>query len=182
MNETSLGYKGIVQIKLRIKDKIVDLTIKNNGTDYFKKAFCKFLTGNYGGSSDIPQMLDLRRKVEEASVEKWTTCLNQEIILSGKTYLLTTDSSLGINNNWVARFNAAIPYSALLDPISDDDTGEYRFYLYGSFDNKDVEERYHDLAYIDIDAQSLSNITEGTQALLEWSMQLLNVDEISEGE
>ena len=182
MNKTDLGYKGIVQIKLKIKDKIINLTTKNNGTDYFKKAFCKFLTGNYGGNPDIPQMLDLRKKIEDSSVVKWVTCLNQEIILSGKSYLLTTDSNLGIDDNWVARFTAAVPFDALLEPISDTDTSEYRFYLYGSFDSKDIDERYHDLAYINIDAESLSNITQGTQALLEWSMQLLNVDEISEGE
>lgn len=180
MNKTDLSYRGIVKFKLKIGDKTVSVTQKNNGTDYLKKAVCKFLTGNYGGNADIPQLLDLRQKLAGTDPERWITCLNQEIVLTGKTYLQTTDSELGIDNNWVARFTAAIPYAALLEPISDASTDQYRFYLYGAYDSADVYERYHDLAYIDIDAPSLSRITPGTQALVEWSMQILNLDEVSD--
>ena len=176
MNTTNLGYKGIVKFKLKIGGKIFNLTSFNNGTDYLKKSFCKFLTGNYGGNPDTPQLLDLRKFDTDAN--KWITCLNQEIVLTGKTYLQTTDEALGINNNWVARFTAAIPFASLIEKILDSDTHQYRFYLYGSFDESDISERYHDLAYVNVTAESLSQITEGTQALLEWSMQLLNYDEV----
>lgn len=178
MNKTSLNYKGSIKVNLKIGDKIVTLTGFNNGTDYLKKSFCKFLSGNYGGEPDIPQMFDLRKYDTVNHI--WRSCLNQEIILSGKTYLKTTDSELGINDNWVARFTAAVPYAALVEPIDESDTGDYRFYLYGSFDSSDVNERYHDLAYIPVEPSSLSRITPGTQALVEWSMQILNVDEIGE--
>ena len=178
MNTTNLNYKGIVKLDLKIGDKIISFKTFNNGTDYLKKAFCKFLSGNYGGNADIPQMLDLKKFDSESQTFK--TYLNQEIILTGKTYLYTSDSQLGINNNWVARFTAALPYNALLEPIQDTDTNEYRLYLYGSYDETDINERYHDLAYIKVTAEALSRITEGTQALIEWSMQLLNPDEIPE--
>ncbi len=178
MNNINFGYRGIVRLNLKIGDKIISVITKNNGTDYLKKAFCKFLSGNYGGSADIPQMLDLRKLDENNNI--WRSCLNQEIILTGKTYLKTTDAELGVNDNWVARFSAAIPYAALISPIEASDSGSYRLYLYGTFDSTDVNERYHDIAYIDIDALSLSRISPGTQALVEWSMQLLNVNEIGE--
>ena len=176
MNTTNLGYKGIVKLDLKIGDKVVTFKSFNNGTDYLKRAFCKFLSGNYGGNPDIPQMIDLRKYDETNDI--WRTCLNQEIVLSGKTYLKTSDSELGVDNNWIAKFTAAIPYAALIEPIQQSDTSDYRFYLYGAFDSNDVNERYHDLAYISIDATSLSRISPGTQALVEWSMQLLNTDEI----
>ena len=177
MNNVNFGYKGVASLKLKINDKIFEIEHTNNGTDYLKKSFCKFLSGNYGGNADIPQLLDLR--VFDDSASKWLTCLNQEIVLTGKTYLQTSDPQLGIDNSWVARFTAAIPYASLLEPISDTDSREFRFYLYGTFDSTDVNERYHDLAYIPVEASSLSRITEGTQALLEWSMQLLNMNEVT---
>ena len=178
MNTTDLNYKGVAKVSIKIGDKIVTLNSFNNGTDYLKKSFSKFLTGNYGGNADIPQMLDLRKYDSDNDI--WRSCLNQEIVLSGKTYLKTTDIELGINDNWVARFTAAVPYASLIEPIQPNDTSSYRFYLYGSFDTEDVNERYHDLAYINVDVSSLSRITTGTQALIEWSMQLLNTDEIGE--
>ena len=178
MNNINFGYKGVVRLNLKINNKIISITSSNNGTDYLKKAFCKFLSGNYGGSADVPQMLDLRRLDTVNNI--WRTCLNQEIVLSGKTYLRTTDAELGVTDNWVARFTAAVPYAALISPIDSSDDGQYRFYLYGAFDDNDINERYHDLAYIDIDTTSLSRISPGTQALIEWSMQILNVNEIGE--
>lgn len=179
MVSTYLGYRGIVQFKLRIGDKVICVARKNNGTDYLLKSFCKFLSGNYGGNADIPQLFDLRKRVSE-DPEKWETCLNQEIVLTGKTYFKTSDSQLGIDNSWVARFTASIPYSTLVEAISDTDTTPYRFYLYGSYDTNDISERYHDLAYIPVTAEALSRITEGTQALVEWTMQILNSDEVGE--
>lgn len=180
-NKTRLTYRGDVAVRLKIGSKVIDVKGYNSGTAYLKKSICKFLSGNYGGAPDIPQMIDLRKK--DSSMPdvpaSWKTCLNQEIILTGKTFLIEDNNDLGINNNWVARFTAAIPRAALIDAISADDvTNSYRLYLYGSFDELNISERYHDLAYIDISAESLSRITPGTQALIEWSMQILNYGEV----
>ena len=171
MNGTRLSYKGTVKVKIKINNKYYTIYKHNNGTEYLQKSFCKFISGNYGGDSDIPQLIDLRK---EDGYGNWTTYLNQELGLTGKTYLKTTDAELGLDDVWVARFTAAIPYSVLIDPkpIAETDTGHYRLYLYSSFDVE--EQSYHDLAYIDISAEALSQITPGTQALVEWSMQLLD--------
>lgn len=176
MNKTRVMYKGTATIKLVLGDKVVLLKNKNSGTDYLKKSICKMLSGNYGGDADIPQKIDLRKY--DSSSDSWVTYLNQEIELTGKTFLyIENDPELKIDHNWVARFNAAIPYSAFLDPVSDRDESLYRLYLYGSFDETDITERYHDLAYIPISAYSLSQVTEGTQMLIEWNMQILNYGE-----
>lgn len=174
MNRDRLFYKGSVKVKIKINNKYYTVYNHNSGTEYLQKSFCKFLTGNYGGEPDIPQLIDLRR--QDPTYSQWTTCLNQEIGLTGKTYLKTTDAELGLNDVWVARFTAAIPYSTLIANVTEGFTN-FRLYLYGSFDGDDSSERYHDLAYIDISKETVEKITPGTQALIEWSMQLLNYDE-----
>lgn len=176
MTNTELNYVGKVVLKLRINGEDFILRSKNKGTNYLKKSICKFLTGNYGGEVDIPQMLDLR--IYDEANERWKSFLNQQIELTGKTYqYIDDDKELGIRDNWVARFEGAIPYAALLDPIRIGDEGSYRLYLYGAFDTEDIKERYHDLAYIPVSVESLARITPGTQALVEWNMQILNPGE-----
>ena len=164
---TNIEYKGTVAVKLHIGDKTVSLKNTNAGTDYLKKSICKFLSGNYGGLPDIPQYIDLRKKITE---ERWDTYLNETIVLTGKKFLyVNEDLELGISNNWVARFTAAIPRASLKEAIS---SGEYRLYLYGAYDSNDSSERYHDLAYVGVSSEDLARITPGTQALIEWSMQI----------
>ena len=168
---TNIKYKGAVSVKIHIGDKTVSLKSINSGTDYLKKSICKFLSGNYGGNPDIPQYLDLRKRVPNSN--RWETYLNETIAITGKKFLyVVEDAELDIHNNWVARFNAAIPRNALKDSVSAGSEDEFRLYLYGAFDSTDISERYHDLAYIGISSDDLSRITPGTQALVEWSMQI----------
>lgn len=177
-NITDITYKGTVSVKLQIGNKVVAIQSKNTGTDYLKQAICKFLSGNYGGNPDIPQRIELRKRVEVAGGgERWSNILNEEIFLSGKTFLKTTDELLGIHDNWVARFTAAIPHSALMEAVLPGDNDNYRLYLVGAFDDSNIQERYHDLAYIAVDAADVARITSGTQALVEWSMQILQAQE-----
>jgi len=44
---TSFGYKGMVNLKLKIKDKVINISQHNTGTNYLFKSIYKFLTGNY---------------------------------------------------------------------------------------------------------------------------------------
>ena len=176
-NTMNIAYQGNVNVKLVIGGKIINIESHNEGTDFLKKSICKFLSGNYGGEADTPQSLDLREY--DAEAEKWITCLNQEILLTGKKYLLTNDDALGITNNWVARFTSAIPNDALRHTNFSSNV-QYRLYLVSGFDkdNPDASHRYNDMAYVQISYEALNRITPGTQALVEWNMQILNIDEV----
>ena len=176
MNNINVTYKGDVVIRLAINGKIITLKTHNEGTDSLKKGICMFLSGHSTGKAYSPQTLDLRRYKEGEPEEG---CLNQEIELTGKTYLhIDKDEDLGIENNWVARFNAAVPCSAITKTITDADGYTYRFILCGDYDENDPYSPYHDLATIDVAAGDLERIKPGTQALIEWNMQILNPSEV----
>lgn len=166
MNKTDLAYKGNVVVKLKIKDKIITLEGHNTGLESLKKSFCKFLTGNYSGAEDIPQFLGLRKSVDYGTT--WVNCLSDEIPLTGKGYEFSTTI---VPNNWIARFTAVINHSALLNDISAEDTAWYRLYLYTVSDNQSAP---IDLAFLTVSAEDLAKITPGTQAIIEWTMQLLD--------
>jgi len=175
MKKTFFGYKGSVDLKLTINNRIFELKTHNNGTDYLKKAFTKWLTGN-SNTFDIPQFVDLKRQEND----NFITCLNQDIAVTGKVFLQTTDDDLKLNNAWVARFNAAIPYSAVAFSGNFDgfDEGKFRLYLLSGWDSS--ESTYHDLAYIDLKVGSdseISNFSPGTQMVIEWNMTLLNLED-----
>lgn len=180
MNTMNFGYRGSVTLNILIKDKIITLKKYNKGTEYLKKAFAKWLTGNFQ-PFDIPETLDFRYASSSEPIDSdFVTCLNQEIGLTGKVFVKATDENLSLEDAWVARFSASIPFSAL-SHNSFSNTESYRLYLTGSYDSE--ESTYHDLAYIPIDDEDLQNFTQGTQMIVEWNMELLNwEDYTSEGE
>ena len=67
-------------------------------------------------------------------------------------------------------------HSALKDAILEDSLEKYRIYLYSGYDSSDSNEPYHDIAYLNISANDLSRIVPGTQAIIEWVMQVKNLE------
>lgn len=170
-NETNLSYTGNVSVKLLINDKVVEINDHNLGLPYLMKAFAKFVTGNYSGESDIPQFLDLRKFVDTEGVQEWETSLNQRVPLSGRLFEYNEKQS---PPNWIAKFTGVINHSVLKDTILEDSLEKYRIYLYSGYDSSDSNEHYHDIAYLNISAKDLARIVPGTQAIIEWVMQVKN--------
>lgn len=175
MEVTDIKYEGRVNIKLKLNNKVVSIASCNSGTSYLQKIICKFLSGYGSSESSIPQTIQLR-KATGSSGNPWSsyvTCLNQEVYLSGKKYQedTYTEGSSTVTG-WIARFNASIPYSVIMQNTIVSG-GSYRLYLVSDFDSNDMTERYHDIAYVDIAYSSLASITAGTQALIEWDMHII---------
>lgn len=167
MNNTTLGYTGLVTFKLKLGDKIITLKRHNAGLPALMKSICKFLTGQGDQEHEIPEFLDLRRRLVDTG-DPWDTFITQQVSCGTTGRIYEFDSEL---SNWVAKYSFSIPYSILVDYVEVDDTAhEYRFVLYA----EDAEGNPLDLAYIPISAAELSRITPGLQAVVEWSLQIVN--------
>lgn len=166
LNLTTLAYKGSVKISIKIKDKIFNVESHNNGLPTLFQSFCKFITGNKTTIEDIPEYLDLRGGINGAFVSR----LVSKVHLSGKGYVFE-------DNTYVAKFTAVISYNQLTKAITRFDTDEYRLYLcsgsLGINSNNEVTGN-NDIAYLDVTAETLSYLSPGTQAIIEWSMKLTN--------
>lgn len=171
MNELSFVYSGEVKFKYIINGKLFESTYKNAGLPYLMKMFAMAVTGNPLREADIPCFLDLRKKSVDNGNVQWESILTQQLPLSGKTYSYATDQSPA---NWVAKFTAAINHSILKSDISEDDASDYRLYLYGDYDSLSEDNPYHDFAFLAVDAKDLAKIIPGTQAIVEWSVQIRN--------
>lgn len=171
-NLLTLGYLGNVSVKLNINGNEINFQNHNAGLPYLSKIFSKIITGNYEGQFDLPEYVDLRSYLpNDTAFSEPKLCLSSQLPISGKTY--EYDSKIG---NWVARFTAVISHEALVDEISEDSQDLYRIYLYSGYDKSNLDgEYYHDIAYINVQARDLAKIIPGTQAIIEWTMQIVNV-------
>lgn len=165
-NKTIVKYKGYVQLKIKINDKVITVKDHNNGLPYLQKVFCNFLIGNLITIEDIPECLDVRR--QENGSSPWVSYLLSKIHLTSKSWNIETEGGV---DNYIATFTAVIPSTSLIQPISKSDTGNFRLYLQTGALSPTTG--YNDLAYLDISAEELSKISPGTQAIIEWSMKLL---------
>ena len=163
-NLSTFIYEGQVKIKLKIKDKIVDIYDNHNaGLPGLSRMFAKCVVSATISISDTPQYLDLR----VSSSDDWsssTSCLYNKISLSGKYYEFDAGE-----NNWVGKLTGVISAVNLKNTVASGSTENYRLYLV-SGGSEEIQ-----LAYLDMDTQTLSNLTPGTQAIIEWNMQLKNV-------
>lgn len=171
-NLLTLGYLGNVSVKLNINGNEINFQNHNAGLPYLSKIFSKLITGNYEGQFDLPEYVDLRAySSDDTTFSDPILCLSSQLPISGKVY--EYDSSVG---NWVAKFTAVISHEALIDEISENSSNIYRVYLYSGYDDSNLDgDYYHDIAYITVQAKDLAKILPGTQAIIEWTMQIVNV-------
>lgn len=170
VNNAFFGYRGLVNIDLKYKSKTFHISRHNSGTNYLKKVFAKFLSGNYNKETDIPQYIDIEKFNE--SLNKWETILRSQIPITAKKYAL--DSSNQEDITWYASFNSVILYSDLLEKINVSDTRSFRLTINTSA-TKDQQSEI--LATIEIQAYELSQIVEGSEAIITWIMYLVNAEQ-----
>lgn len=158
-NLTKVFYKGKVNLQLKIKDQIISIDNHNAGLLGLSLSFCKFITGNSITENDIPIYIDLTKSDEEFDIGD--SILINKIRLSGRFFELDPTS-----NNYVAKFNAVISNSSLTETISRADSNYFKLILYTAGNPQTA------LATMNVSAETLSLITPGTQAIVEWSMML----------
>lgn len=167
-NSTNINYYGHVNLKFKVGEKTFEYKGKNNGTYTLKSMLCMFLCGYRDVFAAIPAKLDLRYS---AGGSAWTSCLNSPIALSGMHGKYQDDAETNIPR---AVFTATIKYSNLNKTISEGDSNSYRLYLLSEENNLMTDTS---LAYLEVEAAKLAKIQPGTDGIVEWVMELLNLDE-----
>lgn len=160
---TTLYYSGKVKLYINIGNKTVEVTGKNAGTPILHESICRFLAGQYRGTCDIPQYLDIR------SIDN-TSILVNVIPLSGRA--LITDG-----DNIYTRCDCSILYSSLISGIVADESVNYKLVLCADKDPDNSLGTYRDLAIVMVPSISLSRITQGTSAAVEWRLYIQNGSE-----
>lgn len=154
---TPMEYIGKVNLKFKIGNKVVDFTKNNKGLPALFRIISKALAG-FNTMMDKPSYIDLRYIEFEGSTE-WESCLSKNQSITQLSYTVE-------NGSWVTKAMATIPYSAISVPsIESLDAYAFRVYLLSESE---------ELAYIDINKESIMEITPGTQALVEWVLRVSN--------
>jgi len=168
INNTNLWYRGEVNMRLRIKDRTFDFKSHNEGLPALSESFARIMSGNYRGLCDIPRYIDVR-KLRPGTDDEYLSYLTvNKLPLTGANWAI---NELG---EYEADFTATIASTMLysLVPVNSSD----KFKLYLCTDTEDGK-GIRDLARLDIPALQLSRIVPGVQAVIEWSMKLVNPTE-----
>lgn len=160
---TNLLYSGKVKLYLNIGNKTIEINEKNEGTITLHESICRFLAGQYRGNYDIPQYLDIRTQ-DNVSV------LINVIPLSGRTYISDGD-------NVYTRCDCSVLFSSLISQIVADESVTYKLVLCADKDPEIPDSTYRDLAIVNVSSLSLSRITQGTSAAVEWRLYIYNESE-----
>lgn len=177
-NITNLLYVGNVSLKIKVKDKIIKVDNHNKGLPALQRAFCEFITGNIITNESVPQFMDLRYKNHnETDWRNSTSILLNKLPLTGKSFeegrYVYGDNSQ--ENTYVAKLTAVLSSNSLVEKISGSDTRDFRLYLLSGSNglvNGQVS-GYFEMAYLPMDVEQLSLIGPGSQAIIEWSLQML---------
>ena len=159
-NITNMMYIGNVQLKLKIKDKIINISNHNTGLPGLKRAFCNFITGNIH-NSDLPQFMDLRIYTQNNGYSPKNTLLINKLPVTGKSWEESkfVYSNQTQENTYVAKLTAVLSSNSLVRKISSTEEGPFRLYLISGTDGiiNDVQSGYFDLAYLPISATDLNS-------------------------
>lgn len=170
---TKSAYSGSVSVKVCTNTGKVKLAFKahNEGTINLSKIFAMLMAGNTEALAYIPKYIDLEYSADGGAT--WGTFLRKAIPLTGISYY--EDSSLA-STNWVTVGTGVIPYSYFLESISATSPNTFRLVLKSEDISSPLVDRA--LAYFyNITAEQLSAVTSGTQAIIQWKLQLLHEED-----
>lgn len=159
VGDNKFCYTGYVTVKLKIKDKVFELSKHNSGLSALFRIFAMALCG-YNVSQSAPVKLDLRGAnvaPTDSNINLFTSCLPALVPLTGVQYFQEDDI-------WKSRFTATIPYSFFLAQKLSMYTNKI-LVLTGLSD---------DLAYLSI-SEGFEDLTEGTELIISWDMYVDNV-------
>ena len=156
--KTILNYTGKIKIFINLNNKTFEISAHNSGTATLYESICRFLAGQYRGNCDIPSYLDIRDNNN-------VTVLINKIPLSGRSFI-SNDSEI------YTRCEATILFESLFEGIVAQEGVNYKLVLCADKDPNITGGQYRDLAYALIPSASLSRITAGTSATIEWRMYI----------
>ena len=163
VNQTIVGYQGNVELSWIINGKRVSTFSHNEGLPALQESFCRIMTGNYRGKTDIPQYLDLRRSVN-SGVTYSSMLKTSRLPLTGASWYLN-------GSTYEAKFTGVISSDMLVGAVSETSTDLYMLYLYTDAETGTGE---RDLARLSVTAEDVSKIVPGVNSIVEWIMRLVN--------
>ena len=121
---TNSEYKGDVTLRLKLKNKTIELRKRNKGLLTLSKAFALYISNNASKDDYVPQFIDLQwieypnQVADIEDLDNWESFLLQPVSISGLSYMLddkayVEQGQVRYQPNWVAVANARIPYSYL---------------------------------------------------------------------
>lgn len=180
---TNTEYKGDVTLKLKLKNKTIELRKKNRGLLTLSRAFALYISNNSSKEDYIPQFIDIQwieypnqvSNIEDLS--NWESFLLQPVSLSGLSYSLQDKAyieqgQITYQPNWVAVANARIPYSYLISHQSVSSTSLFRLFLLTKNNDSLIVDRR--LCYVPITADEINRMTPGSELQVEWALQLVH--------
>lgn len=177
-NDIVLLYQGQVKLDIQIGDRIFTIDNHNSGTSYLRKCVAMMLAGQKIQDYHRPKYINLQYAIppeEEGDPIEWRPFLKNRIQLSGKRY---DRVGSGDSQQWYAQFSCTISSSSLIEYIDESCTYLFRFVLESDYDENNLEESYHAMAYTPTSVPIIMKITPGTQATLTWTMRIIDAPEV----
>ena len=180
---TNTEYKGDVTLKLKLKNKTIEIRKKNRGLLTLSRAFALYISNNSSKEDYIPQFIDIQwieypnqvSNIEDLS--NWESFLLQPVSLSGLSYSLQDKAyiekgQINYQPNWVAVANARIPYSYLISHQSVSSNSLFRLFLLTKNNDSLIVDRR--LCYVPITADEINRMTPGSELQVDWALQLVH--------
>ena len=168
MNNTMLSYSGKVNLKFKIKDKVVSLCIHNAGTKNLFKSLANYLAGNSLLDNDtilIPCCVDIKKGGSPSfSDDDFETILKNEASIPITRVAINTSQN---SDSFPVSYEFTITYNSLSEPFNDN----YTYFICLCDKNKET------LAYLSLEASEYSLFTEGVQIIATWELTIDNAVE-----
>lgn len=172
-NETNAIYAGSVNIVYKTADgKEIIYKKHNEGLPGMCRFLCMALAGNFSSAhNDKPTYMDLRCTYTDESAEgddktKTVSCLYSIVPLSAPMYYFDDSPEV---QSWVTVFDIGLSYNMInYDIINAHSDGTFYLYITSASGT--------DFARLMLEnsAQIVTRILPGTQAIVQWTMKILN--------
>lgn len=171
MNQTNLGYKGIVTLTFKSKSgKTLSSIQYNEALPLLSKVFAQALLG-YDVTGSIPTFLDLCTEDDNGDL---FSLLTSPIILTGKNYSVDNDNFYYVSVN-------AIITSSFLQAYSPESTHQCYLILQDINNNNLCKLKLKDSEGTNITAGSDGNLNNyignGKNLVINWKLKLCNSNE-----
>ncbi len=149
----NIVYQGNVNFRLKLKDKIYDISTHNEGMPALFKAISMALAG-YNIKEYLPTYIRVLDSNDDSKSKK-------DITVSGRAFNYDSDT-----NQWCTKFTANIPYNVVDGGLtSSDKIAIYAPHI--NVNDNDIEK----LAVVNItDSSIISAFQQGTELIVEWKM------------
>ena len=165
-NITSMLYQGDIDMSLLINGQLYNLIHHNNGSVYLKYLFAKLLVDGRIEDWEKPGFITIVKVEPESGIE--SPFIDKDIAISG-------EQLVDISNGYptAATLTAYITYDDLREPVDATEIADFYIYLLTepNPNNRNIKQQ---LAKFKVTATTLSYITPGTTATLNWTLKIIN--------